>query len=83
MMELDVVLNADISTYTHEWEDGDMVARVRLRPDIKEWCDANVSYWETLMVDSPDPQRDNKRWMRRVVRFRNDRDAVLFKTFWL
>jgi hypothetical protein len=56
--------------------------RIRWRPDIQEWIDANMRHAPKIMflVDYGDDLTEKHTW---DITFYDERDAVLFKMFWL
>lgn len=59
----------------------------RLRPDVVEWINANVRRRSGIKIEprwvQPDPYAPGQLMEGRWLIFETQRDAILFKTFWL
>lgn len=52
-----------------------------LRPDVKEWCEKNLNKWNPVRVNHSISD-DHPGWFF-ILDFYDERDATLFKTYWL
>jgi hypothetical protein len=54
-----------------------------LRDDVQEWCDKNLNKWNPVRVNYCISERNGEWEGYYILEFYNERDAFLFKTWWL